>query len=177
MAAPCLPDIFMVIKCIRRRIDVFRYSGNIVVGNHNSGNLVFAQNSQQRSGTETGCAQAGDCDLRKNAIGRRGLCNLASGGGSFPATMETGSFPLPLSRHRPGSADLDNLLGVHRISEKMTGYPIAIAGRWMLDYRYCFVTRSSVPNTAIHNSHSDIIRCFLSNRSLLQLRAYRRLYP
>ena len=111
----------MVIKCILRRIDVFRYSGNIVVGDHNSGNLIFTQNSQQRSGNESGCAQAGYCDLRKNAIGRRGLCNMAGGGSSFPATLETRPFALSLSRHRPGSADLDNLLGVYRVPEKMTG--------------------------------------------------------
>ena len=126
--APCLADVFMVIKCIRRRIDVFRYSGNIVVGDHNSGDLIFTQNSQQRSRNETGCAQAGYCDLRKNAIGRCGLCNVAGGGGSFLATLETRPFPLSLSRHRPGSADLDNLLGVHRVPEKMTGYSIPDAG-------------------------------------------------
>lgn len=118
----------MVIKCIRGRIDVFRYSGNIVAGDHNSGDFIFTQNSQQRSGTETGCAQTGYGDLRKNAIGRRGLCNMAGGGGSIPATLETRPFPLSLSRHRPGSDDLDNLLGVHRVPEKMTGYAIAIAG-------------------------------------------------
>jgi hypothetical protein len=55
----------------------------------------------------------------------------------------------------------------------MTGYALAVAGHWMLDNRYCFVTLSSVPNSAIHNSHSEIIRCFPSNRSLLQLRACR----
>ena len=44
-AVSCLPDVFMVIKCIRRRIDVFRYSGNIVAGGHNSGDLIFTQNS------------------------------------------------------------------------------------------------------------------------------------
>ena len=122
----------MVIKFIRRRIDVFRYSGNIVVGNYNSGNLVFTQNSKQRGGTETGCAQASYCDHRKNTIGHRGLCNMAGGVGSFPATLETRRFALFLYRHRPGCADLDNLLGVHRIPEKMTGYAIVVAGHWML---------------------------------------------
>ena len=119
----------MVIKCIRRRIDVFRYSGNIVVGNHNSGDLIFAQNSQQRSGNETGCTQAGYCDLRKNAIGRRCLCNMAGGDGSFSATLGTRPFQLSLSRRRSGSSDMDYLLGVNRIPEEMTGYAMAFAGR------------------------------------------------
>ncbi len=123
----------MVIKCIRRRIDVFRYSGNIVAGDHNSGDFIFTQNSQQRDATETGCAQAGYCDLRKNAIGLCGLCNMAGDDGSFSATLETRPFPLSLSRRRSGSADMGNLLGVNRVPEKMTGYSIAVAGLWMLD--------------------------------------------
>jgi len=123
----------MVIKCIRRRIDVFRYSGNIVVGDHNSGDFIFTQNSQQRDGDETGCTQAGYCDLREDAIGFCGLCNMAGGHGSFSATLGPRPFPLSLSRRRSGSADMDNLLGVNRIPEEMTGYAIAVAGHWMLD--------------------------------------------
>ena len=163
----------MVIMCIRRRIDVFRYSGNIVVGDHNSGDLIFTQNSQQRDGTETGCSQACYGDLRKNAIGRCGLCNLAGGDGSFSTTLGTRPFPLSLSRRRSGSANLDNLLGVNRIPEEMTGYAMVVAGHWILGNCCCFVTLSSDPNPAIHNSHSEIIRCFPSNRSPLQLRACR----
>jgi hypothetical protein len=36
----------------------------------------------------------------------------------------------------------------------MTGCAIGVADHWMLDNRYCFITRSSVPNFVIHNSHS-----------------------
>ena len=123
----------MVIKCILWRIDVFRYSGNIVVGDHNFGDFIFTQNSQQRTGSETGCAQAGYCDLRKNAIGPCGLRNMAGGDGGISATLGTRPFSLSLSRRRSGSADLDNLLGVNRIPEEMMGYASAVAGHWMLD--------------------------------------------
>ena len=164
----------MVIKCIRRRIDVFGYSGNIVVGDHNSGDLIFTQNSQQRIGSETGCAQTGYGDLRKNAIGRCGLRNMAGGDGGISATLGTRPFSLSLSRRRSGSADLDNILGVNRIPEEMMGYASAVAGHWMLNKRFYFATLSFVPNSTIHIPHSEFILRFPSNRSLLQPRAYRR---
>jgi hypothetical protein len=58
---------------------------------------------------------------------------MAGGDGSFSATLATRSFPLSLSRHRSGSAGMDNLLGVNRIPEEMMDYALAVAGHWMLD--------------------------------------------
>jgi hypothetical protein len=78
---------FMVISRICRRIDVFRTSGNICAGDHYSGNLIFAQNFQQRAGKMTGCTQAGYCDFRKNATGYCCLCFVAGGEGSFYANL------------------------------------------------------------------------------------------
>ena len=111
----------MVIRGIYRRVDVFRCSGNIGAGDHHFGDPVFTQNSQQRTGNETGCTQAGDQDLRKNATGFCGLCVVAGGDSSLSGTLETRPFALSLYRPWPGSADMDNLLGVNRIPEKMKG--------------------------------------------------------
>jgi hypothetical protein len=58
---------------------------------------------------------------------------MAGGGGSFPATLETGPFPLSLSRSRPGSYYMDNLLGVNRISEAINGRWKLVSGKWLLD--------------------------------------------
>jgi len=126
MAASCLLKDFMVIRYNYRRIDVFRYSGNVGAGDHYSGNLVFAQNFKQRAGKKTGWTQAGYCDFRKNASGYCCLCLLAGGDGSIYTTLGKRPFPLSLSRSRTGSAYMDNLLGVNRIPKEMTGC-------WMLD--------------------------------------------
>ncbi len=121
----------MVIRCIYWRIDVFRYSGNIGAGGHYSGDLILAQNFKQRAGKKTGFPQAGYCDFRKNATGDCGLFFVAGGDGSFYATLGKRPFPLSLSRSRPGSACMDNLLGVNRIPEEVTGYWLLAAGCWI----------------------------------------------
>jgi hypothetical protein len=129
----CLLKDFMVIRCIYRREDVFRYSGNIGAGDHNSGDLIFAQNSQQRAGTKIGCTQADYCGFRKNAIGYCRLCFVAGGDGSFYTTLGKRPFPLSLSRSRPGCDYMDNLLGVNRISEEMNGHWKLVFGKWLSD--------------------------------------------
>jgi hypothetical protein len=123
----------MVIKCIYRRIDVFRYSRNIGVDDHYSGNFIFAQNSQQRAGKKTGCTQAGYCDFRKNATGYSRFCFMAGGDGSFYATVGERTFPLSLSRSRPGSVYMDTLLGVNRIPKMMNARWKLFSGNWTLD--------------------------------------------
>ena len=87
MAASCLRIDFMVIRCIYRRLDVFRHSGNIGAGDHYSGNPIFTQNFKQRAGKKTGGRQAGYGDLRKNATGHCCLCIVAGGDGSLYATL------------------------------------------------------------------------------------------
>jgi len=116
-----------------QRKDVFRYSGNIGAGDHNSGDIIFTQNSQQRAGKKTGCTQAGYCGFRKNATGYCRLSFVAGGDGSFYTTLAKRPFPLSHSRSQPGSVYMVNLLGVNRISEEMTGYWILVAGHRMLD--------------------------------------------
>ena len=133
MEVPCLGKDFVVIRCTDRRIDVFRYSGNTGAGGYYSGNLIFTQNLKQRAGKKTGSTPTGDCDLRDHASGDFRLRFMAGVDGSIYATMGKGSFPLSFYRNRPGSAFMANLLGVHRISEEMTGYRIQVAGHWMLD--------------------------------------------
>ena len=128
--ASCLLKDFMVIRCIYWRIDVCRYSGNIGVGGPYPGNLIFTQNFKQRAGKKIGSAQTGYCDFRKNATGCCWLCFVAGGDGSVYAALGKRLLPLPLSRRRSGSAHMDNLLGVDRIPEEMTGYwIIAIFGK------------------------------------------------
>jgi hypothetical protein len=123
----------MVIRCIYRRIDVFRYSGNIGADDHNSGDLIFAQNFQQRAGKQTDCTQAGYCGFRKNATGYCCFCFVAGGDGSLYTTLGRGPFPLSLPRSRPGSVYLDNLLGGNRIPETMTGRWQLVSGNWLLE--------------------------------------------
>jgi len=55
--ASCLLKDFMVIRCIYWRIDVCRYSGNIGVGGHYPGNLIFTQNFKQGAGKKIGTAR------------------------------------------------------------------------------------------------------------------------
>ena len=131
--ASCLLKDFMVIRCIYRRIDVFRYSGNFGAADHYSGDFIFAQNLEQRAGKKIGRAQAGDCDFRENATGYCCLGFVAGGDGNFYATLDKRFYPLSLSRRRPGGAYMGNLLGVNRIPEEMTGYWIPIAGHRMPD--------------------------------------------
>jgi hypothetical protein len=116
-----------------RREDVFRYSGNIGAGDHNSGDLIFTQNSQQRAGKKTGCTEAGYCDFRKNATGYCCLCVMAGGAGGFYTTLGKRPFPLSLSRSRAGSVYMDNLLGVNRLPETMSADWKLVSGNWLLD--------------------------------------------
>jgi hypothetical protein len=123
----------MVIRCIYRRIDVFRYSGNFGAADHYSGDLIFAQDFEQRAGKKAGIPQTGYCDFRENATGYCCLCFVADGDGSFYATLGKRPYPLSLSWSRPGGAYMDNLLGVNRIPETMNGRRKLIAGNWLLD--------------------------------------------
>jgi len=131
--ASCLLKDFMVIRCIYRRIDVFRYSGNFGAADHYSGDFIFAQNFEQRAGKKIGSAQAGYGDFRENATGYCCHCFVAGGDGSFYATLDKRPYPLSLSWSRPGGAYMGNLLGVNRIPETMNGRRKLVYGNWLLD--------------------------------------------